>query len=197
MSITLTEAAARLERVPGRLRARVARDVTALGKRAERYAKEGLLSGQRLRVRSGRLRASIATEIEEGADYVDLKLRAGAGPRPIRYAAQREYGGTITPVRAKMLAIPLPPALTAAGVAKMAPRDLVGGFVWRTMTGRLVLGRREGRRGRPVAYFLLVRSVTQTGAYYLRDTMDLMRQAVPDVLQSAVDAELRGVFGGA
>lgn len=196
MTTTLEQAAARLDRIPDRVRARVARDVAALGKRGERYAKEGLLSGTRLRVRSGRLRGSIATALDEEADAVTLRLIAGAGTRPIRYAAQREYGGTVVPVRAKMLAIPLAPALTPAGVQKMAPRDLVGGFVWRTHTGRLVLGRREGKRGRPIAYFLLVRSVTQQGAFYLRDTMDLMRQAAPEVLRNAVDAELRGVFSG-
>lgn len=41
-----------------------------------------------------------------------------------KYARIQEEGGTITPKRSKFLAIPLDAAKTAAGVARISPRDL-------------------------------------------------------------------------
>lgn len=70
-------------------------------------------------------------------------------------AAVHQYGATITPRRAKMLAIPLTAEAQAAG----SPRKFPGLLVPVTRGGKGVLVERTGKRGRPKAQYALVRSV--------------------------------------
>lgn len=87
-----------------------------------------------LNVRTGALRDSLtkpgAIEVEHDA----LGYKAAVGFRKgvvDAYAPIQEYGGTVRPKNARVLTIPLPENLTAAGVARVAsPRDVEGGF-WR------------------------------------------------------------------
>jgi phage gpG-like protein len=118
------------------------------------------VSGRILKRRSGTLARSIAFTLEETS--TGLKGEVGVtkeGPAQ-RYAGIHITGGTITPRRARYLAIPLAPAaLTPAGVPRFSsPRQVSGLFVIRSKAGNLLLVRRHRRGLQP--FFLLVRSVT-------------------------------------
>lgn len=64
---------------------------------------------------------AVAAGGEARLDDVQVRMRSEmAGP--YNYALAHEYGATITPKRSKMLAIPLPAALTPSGVMRMPPR---------------------------------------------------------------------------
>lgn len=80
---------------------------------------KGNLTGDVLNVRSGVLRASVGIERPhiEGSSLVARVgvLKPSAAQK---YAEMQLHGGVITAKSGKFLAIPLPPALTAAGVAR-------------------------------------------------------------------------------
>ena len=146
------------------IKAEIRSSLVVVGLRAERVAKDGYLSGTRLRVRSGRLRSSVAARVETASDAVaELHLRAGGGTGNVRYARIHEYGGTILPIRGKGLAIPVGRSLTAAGVSR-------------------------GEGGE----FRLVRSVTLPARHYMRDTLRLAADALVPVLGERLAAAMRG-----
>ena len=143
----------------------------------------------RLRVRSGRLRSSIASAVDAKPGSIAIVLSAGgtAGGEPVKYAALQEFGDTITPKRGKYLAIPIGPAKTAAGVARRpGPRDYGDQLRFRPISGgRGLLVDRAGGE----AYFVLVRSVTIPPTYYLRDAfVEAARHASVRLLSVGVEA---------
>lgn len=75
----------------------------------------------------------------------------------LSYAATHQYGATIRPVRAKMLAMPLTPAAFRAGSPRQFGRDL---FVWRSGPGNLFLAESKGKRAKLVLHYRLLPSVT-------------------------------------
>jgi hypothetical protein len=96
-------------------------------------------------VRTGRLRSSIVSELEQGQDTLKVSLRAG-GPTA-RYARIQEKGGVNTPKRGRYLTIPLHDAKTPAGDLKAefaaGWRSVTGVFVLRAQSGQLYLARAE------------------------------------------------------
>jgi len=79
---------------------------------------------------------------------------------------------TIVPTKSKFLTIPIGENLTAAGVAKYtSPRQVPDGFFVNT-NGRLLFGRKNGKRGKFRALFLLVKSVTIQGTGALKDGVE-------------------------
>lgn len=137
------------------------KDVATAALRAEARAKRN--ATVILRVRSGRLRASIRSLVEPSPEGgLDLKLSAGGGREggssEVIYARIHELGGTIRPVKRKFLAIPLPPARTAAGVARYkTPRDVPGLALVQSLKGQ----------------YLLVKSDTGEPWYVLRKRVDI------------------------
>lgn len=126
----------------------------------------GGTTSTRLAVRSGKLRASVRAKkivqtpqtIEAGVDFGTEYARTHVGPKG--------QVTTIRPVRAKMLAIPLPAALKPSGVPKGAPRTGPWGdtFIAKTRSGNLMIfgkkayskGARQGQtHGKIVPLFLL------------------------------------------
>ena len=71
-----------------------------------------LVSNNLLKIRSGKLR----DHIEGGAKPMGGKLWAYVGVAKLKYAPVQEFGAEIRPRRARFLAIPQKPVLTAAGV---------------------------------------------------------------------------------
>jgi len=178
-----------------RIRALLREQGTRFALEGEAHAKA--LATTRLRVRTGRLRNSIAGAVrgDEGSGTVDVVVSAGGrvrGGQPVRYAAMQEYGGIQRPRRAKYLRIPLPPAQTAAGVDKfLFPPSLyesgAGLFVLvRTRTGKLLLKHREKNE----FWYVLKRSVRITPHRYMRDTLAHLEQRAPEVLRRALGLEL-------
>ena len=81
---------------------------------------EGEAKG-RAPVRSGHLRRSIAGKVRQGPQGPEAVISAGGrieGAADVVYAGVMEYGsrGPITPKKSKYLRIPLPAAMTGAGV---------------------------------------------------------------------------------
>lgn len=93
----------------------------------ERKLKENI-SGRLLHARSGHLRASMGSRVDETESGVIATIGSGArqGER-IKYADIHEKGGTITPRISQYLTIPLDAAKTPAGVTRFTARDVRDG----------------------------------------------------------------------
>ena len=78
---------------------------------------------QLLSKRTGTLQRAIFYRIELQGDDAVLIIGADASKAP--YAAAQEYGATIHPVKGKFLTIPLDPALTASGVARVSAKEFI------------------------------------------------------------------------
>jgi hypothetical protein len=82
-----------------------------------------------------------------------------------KYANLQEFGGTIKPVRAKNLWIPIAGNLTPAGVARITPTEAInrGGFFAKgVFFGKPLVGRGKAKAN-PVPLFALKKSVTVPG----------------------------------
>lgn len=196
--MTPEEFAGRLAAAPRELRATVGRETRRSAATIETEARLSV-SGRVLRVRSGRLRASIVARVEQDADGLTLTARAGGrGPlgASVVYAAAHEYGARIRPVRARMLAIPLPAALTRAGVARyVSPlRQTAAGqlYLSRSASGALLL-RSTGTGREPL--FLLRYQVRIPARPYLGPAVEAERPRLVARLGDAVRVALLGGRG--
>jgi hypothetical protein len=177
--------------VPGAIRA----SLVEVGSRGERVVKEGYLSGNRLAVRSGRLRGSVTMAVSEGPPTMQLSAGAARGVQ-VKYAQVLEDGGVIVPKRGRFLAIPVRggPACTPSGVTKAgwesprtAPVKLR--FVRTTRGGILVLDKKNSS----TIVYRLVRSVKIAGRHYMRDAGALVTEAFPVVLSERIARLFQGV----
>lgn len=146
------------------------KDVATAALRAEARAKRNATTI--LHVRSGRLRASIRSLVEPSPDGLDLKLSAGGGREggssEVIYARIHELGGTIRPVKRKWLAIPLPPARTAAGVARYkTPLDVPDLHFVTSKRGNLLLVKPDGE-----PWYVLRKRVDIPARPYLRPALE-------------------------
>lgn len=144
----------------------------ALGRYGIRLALKGEAAAKmnattRLRVRSGRLRNSIAGTVEPTANGIAVVLSAGgrSGGSPVRYARIQEEGGTITPTRGRFLVFSVDPAAhTPAGVPRLP-----------TPSGSLIFAR----------------SVTIPAKHYMRDALHQVVEPVPADLRALVSSSVR------
>lgn len=83
---------ARLDAMPGRVRAEVGTAVAGLGAALQAEVRNNRLSGQVLAVRSGRLRDSVAVETSDTPDRLAARVSA-----TVPYAAIQEFGGVTAP----------------------------------------------------------------------------------------------------
>lgn len=167
----------------------------ALTIETERYLKEDILSSQVLNVRTGRLRSSISSVLLREGDNIHGIVGSGVrqGDR-VPYANIHETGGTITPRVSKYLAIPLPPALTPAGVLKKKPREWQHTFVMRSNSGNLIIYQKQGKLGKGalVALFLLKKSVKIPARYYMTKTVDAMSDKALDIMSKSIERQIEG-----
>jgi len=160
------------------------RSATRLSLKAERYAK--LNTSTLLSVRTGRLRSSLAGSADLTGGTLNVKLRAGGPSRggTVKYAGIQEFGGTVRAKPGKMLRIPLPPALTGAGVDRYPPplRTTGKGLFTLIMSKS---GDKEGMvliknsTGEP--WYVLKSSVKIKGKHYMGKAMDKVRSDAPGV----------------
>lgn len=144
-------------------------------------------------VRTGRLHKSLAGVARERGGTLEAVVSAGGrtGGADVRYARPHEEGAIIRPKRGKFLAIPMPAALTGAGVARGGPRDFPN---LRFQPGRdgstawLVQESGRGKTSRSVLMFKLVRRVEIKGKHYLRDGMQAALGRLPAPMQAALSA---------
>ena len=144
---------------------------------------EGEAKG-RAPVRSGHLRRSIAGKVRQGPQGPEAVISAGGrveGAADVVYAGVMEYGsrGPITPKKSKYLRIPLPAALTGAGVDRYPSPLRVSGaglfYVQRGKAGTLLLIHRPS--GKP--WYRLVRSVTIRARPFLRPGAQVAADRLP------------------
>jgi len=160
---------------------------TASYLRNERFT--GGTTDSKLAVRTGRLRASVRPDnikvepdsVEAGVSFGTIYARVHVGPRG--------QVTTIRPKRAKMLAIPLAAAMTAAGVSKGTPRrgpwgetfiralKNPGGKGQAIIFGKqeITKGPRAGKlRAKIVPLFILMRSVEIKARIHPEEILDYM-----------------------
>lgn len=149
------------------------------------------VSNDKLRVRSGRLRSSIGSIVTESGDSIIGLIGSGVrqGER-VKYANIQETGGIIKPKNTKYLAVPLPAALTPAGVLKKKPREWPDTFVMKSNNGNLLIVQRKGKRvTRLVSLFVLKKQVRIPPSYYMSDVANNMQGKVTDIILEGIRQE--------
>jgi phage gpG-like protein len=156
---------------------------------AEKRAKKSVTAGESgLHRRTGKLAASIAGKVITEDHLPAAVLSAGGrhGGKDVRYAAIHELGGTVEAKPGKLLRIPLPEALTAAGVDRyggrlrqMAPDKFV---LIRSKKGNLLLMDRETWK----PWYVLREQVTIEARPYLRPSLDAAGEKLEGRITSAV-----------
>lgn len=208
MAITLTEWAIVLHRASGALQQRVASALVNTALDAEAEAKRRVTGkvGPGLKVRTGRLRASIAGSVRTSGSGVRVQVQAGgrspnkdqlkadttSAPGTVRYARIHEEGGTIT-AKDKLLAIPVHKSLfTAAGRPRYAgPRSI--------KTLDVAVGKKSGLPylydttiGRFPAMYLLRKSVNIPPRPYLGPGLRTAALQMDSDIYEAIESLLEG-----
>jgi hypothetical protein len=133
--------------------------------------------------------AVIATpEVADSAVFVLAGFQAN-------YAAFRDHGGTIVPVRADVLTIPQEPILDSNGESKFAnPRQEPLLFVarWIGFDGVARAGLAMKVDGKLEIHWLFANSVTQKGSSYFTGTIQERAPQVGAVLAQITKDELQG-----
>ena len=143
------------------------------------------LSGQALKRRSGQLARAVDGWLESDTDGV-VGVRDDAGVAKYKWLLTDEQK-TIVPRNSKYLAIPIGENLTGAGVAKYSsPRQIKDGFFVRT-GGKLLFGRKNGKRGKFRAMFVLVKSVFVQGSGALYDGVEESLDDITDQMHIELD----------
>lgn len=187
--MTGPEFSARLERLAAGAYPAVRATVMRAGLAAERDAKRNATTAPR--VRTGRLRSSIASSVEAAGESLYLVLRAGGvgTDKDVKYARLQELGGTVRPIKGKYLAIPVGPAKTAAGVSRYAsPRDVPGLVFVQSLKGQPLLVQLTGKGGKAkvTVWYVLRRSVTVRARPYLKPAIDAAAAALPGQISEAL-----------
>lgn len=182
--------------------------------------KYGKNTGNRLQARSGDLRRAIGPPSLTGSSLGTLRMvqvvNRPANSRP--YARIQELGGTVRPVQAKKLTIPLRDALDPSGILRQTARLRRVG-VWarsgkpryETQDGRptfilrkngksYVVARsavrpKKGKEEKPTALYLLVDQVTIPPRLGFREAWVGMRDYQQEALSRAVERALGGLEG--
>ena len=170
----MTDAAAGTGRLRARLPGEIAKEMMLQSIELAEYVKERHLTGgttpTRLRVRTGRMRASTKPAlIRRTAEGIEGGINVGTIYAPIHFG-RRGSKTVIRPKKRKYLTIPLDAALTPTGTLRGSAQSGVWGetFFQRSKRGNLILfgkrvaqrGARAGQaRGKIVPLFLLVKKV--------------------------------------
>lgn len=197
----LAEAARVLARVPETLRKANMRTLFLAGERGvarirRQYRMAGQTTATATASRTGALADAYGHETNEefgGGLRLDIGLvKPGTDAKVLEYARVHEARGTtrIVPRRARHLAIPLPAAKTARGVARGGPRDFLDTFVRRSKAGNLIIF--QNRADTIVPLFVLKDFVKIKGRPALRPVFD--RHVRPEV-EAGVQENFTASFG--
>jgi phage gpG-like protein len=159
---------------------------------AERHGQAwpGGTSAQTLSKRSGKLVGSIVDSVRvTGTTMATVQGTIGSD---LPYARIQEFGGTITPKKAKFLAIPLPAALNANGTPiKSSPRDWPNTFCAKSKAGNLLIFQRRGTQIIPL--YVLKSSVYIPPRLGLKKTLDA---GIPYFVERAMDQMVKNLQQG-
>jgi len=90
MSDYRVDAQVNFEEMNDRIKFEIRRTINALTLRLQRTVQEDMLTGQRLKVQSGRLRGSVSSKVDEDKDSIEGTV--GAGGALVPYAFAHEFG---------------------------------------------------------------------------------------------------------
>lgn len=90
MSDYRVDAQVNFDEMNDRIKFEVRRTINALTLRLQRTIQEDMLTGQRLKVQSGRLRGSVSSKVDEDKDSIEGTV--GAGGALVPYAFAHEFG---------------------------------------------------------------------------------------------------------
>ncbi|MDD5486112.1 MAG: phage virion morphogenesis protein [Dehalococcoidales bacterium] len=152
------------------------------------YVQRNKLSGQVLKRRTGRLASSMGYKVEESGD--SFSGRVGS---PVEYAAIHETGGTIRATRTRYLTIPMPAALTPAGVVRKPARRWLNTFV-RTVKGNKYIFSKEG--GRAVPIFLLKQTVKIPKRPYIAPSVAEVKDKIIEMVGAGVKVTVNTINRG-
>lgn len=150
--------------------------------------------GDPVQLRSGRTKASVAS-------YTDKQQLRGITGTPVEWARMLEWGteglpgGKLTPRLAKVLAVPLPAALTDSGKSRGGPRDLGQKYdaaFWMKKPGwkdPIFFGKKGDRL---VALFVGKKEVTIEGRAPFGQAAETSNDKVVQLLDQAVQKVLPG-----
>lgn len=139
-----------------------------------------MVTGRATKVRSGTYRASINVQYPDKFTGIVGTSKEFPGGRVREYGTAHLPGGVLRPKKGRWLSIPLPAALTGAGVARNA-RDYDDAFFYWTESGQLLLVQRNDDTGF-TPLFLMKKSVKQEGEKPFRLAYKI---AEPEVLKYA------------
>lgn len=188
MAETMAQAAARLQAAADQLGERLYRAGIRGSLHMEGLAKDNATT--RPQARSGTLRRSIRAVAERQGLRITVGVQAGS--ERIGYARIQEEGGTVRPVRGRFLAIPLPPALTGAGVPRFSGPRAAGDLRFIPIRGGQA-GLLVRSRGAEEALYLLVREARIPATRYLGRAMEDGAPLLRDGVSAAVRAAVEGV----
>ena len=114
--------------------------------------------------------------IKTGSNAYKIRRRLEVFSAGVPYARIQEKGGTVRPVRAKWLTIPLPPAKTGKGVQRGPARSFDDLFFYKSRKGNALLGRRL-TSGQIENFFLLKKRVKLKARLGFAETWE--RDSIP------------------
>jgi phage gpG-like protein len=153
----------------------------------ELYIKEHSYPDSGLHVRTGDLRRSIrAQPVERTVAGVRGKVIAG---QDLPYAQIQEYGGTIVPVKAQYLAIPIGDTLTPAGVPRFGPREAEAAGYKTFIAKNIIFGTKPGEAATPL--FVLKKSVDIPARPFMRPAFDHFKPKIIQDISQAIGRALR------
>ena len=167
------------------VRAALSKGLESGGQAAASKVKAEYLTGQALKSRTGLLRKSVSSWMAGALETV-VGVEEKSGADRYKWLLGDEQM-TIVPTNSKFLAIPIAENLTGAGVPRFtSPRQVEDGFFIKT-GGRLLFGRKQGKRGRFRPLFTLVKSVFVQGSGALADGVNDSLDDMTGLMQAEVD----------
>jgi len=149
---------------------------------------ENYLTNQALKRRTGNLAKAVDGWMEGPMAGV-VGVRPGSAVDKYKWILGDEQM-TIRPRNAKFLCIPVGENLTPSGVARFSsPRQVDDGFFVKTK-GRLLFGRKQGKRGRFRPLFTLVKEVLVQGSSALADGVMESTDSMTAAIQRRVDGAI-------
>lgn len=169
-----------------------------VGLMVQRHIVREKLRGQALNARTGTLARAIFYLVEVFQSIAQVRI--GVDTAKAKYGPIHELGGVITPKRAQNLTIPLGPALTRNGVARLSAREFLDnpgilGFehAFFNRRGTAIMGVHTNGSLEPV--FALKKSVTIKPTGYMRGALRDKRAAINEEFGVAA-ADIAGELGG-
>jgi len=142
------------------------------------------LSGNPLKVRSGRLRDSITSDVIATDDQA-----TGVIATDVIYARIQEFGGQIRARNAANLTIPLAAVLSGDGEARFTARDLIsnpalGGFTGTFVRKQILFG--KGPKGAITPLFKLQPTVELPARSFFGSALSEKRNDILDVFRTGI-----------